>query len=87
MAGILAEDLHQSAIVIDGLIISNWSRDVFEQMHKGELTAANRTCSVWPGFNDTMANIAAWESMLAENMDIMTQCYSAADIGQAQEEE
>jgi len=34
-------DLHQDAIVIDGLIISNWSRAVFEDMKRGGLTAAN----------------------------------------------
>ena len=33
------ESLHQNSIVIDGLVISNWSRDVFEQMHRGGLTA------------------------------------------------
>ena len=83
MASILADALHQSSIVIDGLIISDWSRDVFEQMHKGGLTAANCTCSVWHGFNDTMANIAGWKKMLAENADILVQVHSAADIRRA----
>lgn len=86
MASILADALHQSSIVIDGLIISKWSRDVFEQMHKGGLTAANCTCSVWHGFNDTMTNIAEWKKMLAENSDILTQVHSAADIRRAKEE-
>lgn len=85
MASIIADALHQSSIVIDGLIISNWSRDVFEQMRKGGLTAANCTCSVWHGFNDTMANIAQWKKMLAENSDILMQVHSAADIRQAKE--
>ena len=67
MASIIADALHQSSIVIDGLNISKWSRDVFEQMHRGSLTAANCTCSVWEGFNDTMANIAQWKKDLAEN--------------------
>ena len=46
MAQIQADALHQDSIVIDGLVISNWSRDVFEQMHRGGLTAVNCTCSV-----------------------------------------
>jgi membrane dipeptidase len=85
MASILADALHQSSVVIDGLLISNWSRDVFEQMKKGGLTAANCTCSVWEGFNDTMANIARWKRMLAENNDILMQVHSAADIRRAKE--
>jgi len=85
MASILADALHQSSVVIDGLIISNWSRDVFEQMHRGGLTAVNCTCSVWHGFNDTMANIAEWKKMLEENSDILMQVHTAADIRRAKE--
>ncbi|MCA8929438.1 MAG: dipeptidase [Alphaproteobacteria bacterium] len=85
MANILADALHQSSIVIDGLIISNWSRDVFEQMHKGGLTAVNCTCSVWEGFNDTCANIAQWKRDIAENSDLLMQVHSAADIRRAKE--
>ncbi len=35
-------NLHQDAIVIDGLIISKWNRSVFEDMKKGGLTAARK---------------------------------------------
>ena len=86
MAEILADTLHQNSIVIDGLIISKWSRSIFEQMHRGGLTAANCTCSVWDGFNDTMANIACWKKDLAENADILMQVHSAADIRTAKQE-
>ncbi len=86
MAEILADTLHQNSIVIDGLIISKWSRSIFEQMHQGGLTAANCTCSVWDGFNDTMANIAGWKKDLAENADILMQVHSAADIRTAKQE-
>ena len=85
MADSRTDTLHQNSIVIDGLIISKWSRDVFEQMFRGGLTAANCTCSVWEGFNDTMANIARWKKDLADNSDILMQIHSAADIRTAKE--
>ena len=85
MADSSKDTLHQDSIVIDGLIISKWSRDVFEQMFRGGLTAANCTCSVWEGFNDTMANIARWKKDLADNSDILMQIHSAADIRAAKE--
>jgi membrane dipeptidase len=85
MADISAGYLHQDSIVIDGLVISRWSRDVFKQMHRGGLTAANCTCSIWEGFNDTMANIARWKKDFAENADILMQAHSAADIRRAKE--
>ena len=62
-------DLHKDAIVIDGLIISKWSRAVFEDMKRGGLTAANCTCSVWDGFKGTMENIAQWKIWFEEHDD------------------
>ncbi len=78
-----AASFHNKCIIIDGLVISNWSRDVFEQMHRGGLTAANCTCSIWEGFNGTMENIAQWKRDLADNADILMQVHSAADIRRA----
>ena len=40
-------ELHADSIVIDGLIIAKWNRELFEDMRKGGLTAANCTVSVW----------------------------------------
>jgi len=78
--------LHQRIIVIDGLNVSNWSREVFEDMRRGGVTAANCTCSVWEGFRATMGNIAAWKEMLRENKDLILQVYTTADILRAREE-
>src|SRR5689334_14451144 len=79
-------DLHADMIVVDGLIISKWSRSVFEEMRKGGLTAANCTCSVWEGFEGTMRNIADWKRWLRENADILVPVYSTADIRRAKQE-
>ena len=71
------------AVVIDGLVISRWSRGVFEAMHRGGLTAANCTCSVWEGFRGTMENIAKWRRWFREHDDIITQVHGAHDIDRA----
>ena len=47
-------ELHADSIVIDGLIIAKWNRELFEDMRKGGLTAANCTVSVWEGFQATI---------------------------------
>ena len=78
-------DLHQEITVIDGLIISNFSRSVFEDMRRGGLTAANCTCSVWENFEHTMRNIARWNRHLAENADLLLQVRTTADIERAKE--
>ena len=81
-----AADLHRDMVVIDGLIIAKWSRQVFEDMVKGGLTTANCTCSVWEGFVDTMANVAAWKRWLAENDDLLLQVHGIDDIHRAKRE-
>ena len=50
-------ELHNDAIVIDGLIIAKWNRELLEDMRRGGLTAANCTVSVWEGFQATVDNI------------------------------
>ena len=78
-----ASDLHASAIVIDGLVISNWDRKVFEDMHRGGLTAANCTVSVWENFRDTMGNIARFLRWIDDNDDLLMPVHSANDIHRA----
>ena len=78
--------LHEDLIVIDGLIVSNWSAEVFRDMRKGGLTAANCTCCVWEGFVDTMNNVAQWNGWFREHGDLIVKARSAADIRKAKEE-
>jgi len=74
------------AILIDGLVIANFSRAVFEDMAKGGITAANCTCCVWHDFRQTMANIAQWKRWFAEHDDLLLQVHSTADIRRAKAE-
>lgn len=75
--------LHDDAIVIDGLVISRWGREVFESMQRGGLTAANCTCSVWEGFRETMLNITQWQRWFREYDDLLLQVHSTDDIHRA----
>jgi membrane dipeptidase len=82
----VATSLHQNAVVIDGLIIANFGREVFEDMRRGGITAANCTCSIWEGFRGSMENIAKWKRMFRDNADIITQVYDTTDIARAKRE-
>src|SRR5208337_3496495 len=75
--------LHDRLIVIDGLIVSNFGKPVFEDMHAGGLTAANCTCCVWENFRETMHNIAQWKSWFRVYSDLITQVYKANHIREA----
>ncbi|KXS38006.1 MAG: membrane dipeptidase [Halomonadaceae bacterium T82-2] len=78
--------LHDDAIVIDGLIIAKWNRELFEDMRKGGLTAANCTVSVWEGFQATVDNIVRTNALMAESRDLVRPVRTTADITRAKEE-
>jgi membrane dipeptidase len=78
--------LHQDALVIDGLIIAKWSREVFDDMRRGGLSAANCTVSVWEGFQDTVANIAEMKKQIRDYSDILTLVRNTDDVRRAKAE-
>jgi membrane dipeptidase len=75
-----AQDLHGDAIVIDGLEICNWSREVFLDMRRGGLTAVNCTCSIWEGISGSLDKIAEWKRWFRDNADIILPVHTTADI-------
>ena len=79
-------NLHDQLIVFDGLIIANWSREVFEDMRRGGITAANCTCSIWEGFQATMDNIAQWKRWFVKHNDLLLQVHRSGDIRRAKDE-
>lgn len=81
-----AAELHKDAIVFDGLVISNWSRGVFEDMRAGDLTAANCTCSVWEGLRGTLDAVGRWNRMFREHADLILPVRTTADIRRAKKE-
>lgn len=81
-----ARALHDEAIVIDGLVIANFTRAVLEEMYGAGITAANCTCSVWENFSQTMANLVRWNAIFRDNADIILQIHGAADIERAKRE-
>lgn len=75
--------LHDDIIVFDGLNVSNFDRDVYQQMRQGGVTAANCTCCVWENFSDTMRNVARMRRDIADNADLIMQVTEVAHIHQA----
>ena len=78
--------LHRDMIVFDGLVVANFGPEVFADMRRGGLTAANCTCCIWEGFRDTMSNVARWKRWFAEHSDLITQVHTTADIARAKRE-
>jgi len=80
MTAFSADELYQKSIVMDGLIISNWSGDIFKAMHTAGLSAANCTCSVWENFEQTIRNIARWNGWFEEFSSLIVKARTVDDI-------
>jgi membrane dipeptidase len=73
-------NLHNDAVVIDGLIIAKWDRSIFEDMRRGGLSAANCTVSVWEGFADTVANIGDMKKLMRDSSELVSLVRTTEDI-------
>ena len=78
--------LHEESVVVDGLQINNWSREVLEEVRAGGISGVNATCAVWEGTTETLRAVADWYRLAAENADLVTLGTSADDIRKAKEE-
>ncbi len=67
-------------VVIDGLQICNWSRDVLLENREGGVHAMNATCAVWEGPVETMQNIGDLYQLFSANADAIRQVFTAEDI-------
>jgi membrane dipeptidase len=80
-----AKELHSNSIIFDGLVIAKWNRALFEDMHRGGLTAANCTVSVWEGFQETVNNIVEFNQFFQNDSDLIIPVTKTSDIARAKE--
>lgn len=80
-----AQELHSNSIIFDGLVIAKWNRELFEDMHRGGLTAANCTVSVWEGFQETVNNIVEFNQFFQDSSDLIMPVTKTSDITRAKE--
>ena len=75
--------LHANAIVVDSLMVCNWSPEVLRNIHTGGVTAVSSTCAVWENFRETMDNIAEWYQRFHQHADFIMPVRRTADILEA----
>lgn len=77
--------LHQNLIVIDGVQYSNWSRDVFEMMKAGGITAVHVTVTYWENTIETLRNLGHWNQLFQQHADLIMPIRTVADIHTAKQ--
>ena len=67
-------------MMIDGLQYSHWSREIFEQMRDGGLSAVHVTIAYHELSRETLQNIGQWNRMFEIHSDLIIPVHTAADI-------
>jgi len=72
--------LHDELIVVDGLQYSNWDRTLFEEMHRGGLTAVHATVVYWESAREAISAIGQWHQRFERHADLIIPVRCAGDI-------
>ncbi|HWT38326.1 MAG TPA: dipeptidase [Paraburkholderia sp.] len=75
--------LHESLVLIDGTQYSNWSRQIFEEMREGGVTAVNATIVYWENARETLSRIAEWNRRFERYPDLIMPARTMDDVVEA----
>ena len=70
-------------LTIDGLQYSNWSREIFEQMRAGGVTAVHATLVYHENTRETLTRFGEWNRRFEQHADLIMPVYEPADIQRA----
>lgn len=70
-------------MIIDGLEINEWSRDVVLQVRSGGVNVVHATCGVWEDMASTMTRIGSWRHFERQNADIVRIVRTVDDMHRA----
>lgn len=73
-------------IVVDGLQYSAWSREIFEQMRQGGITAVHATLVYHETTRETLSRFGEWNRRFEVLGDLIRPVYEPADIVHAKNE-
>jgi hypothetical protein len=76
-------DADAAPTLIDGLQYCNWSREIFQQMREGGMSAVHATVSYHDGFRDAVRNLVEWNWRFRDHADLILLGRSADDIAAA----
>jgi membrane dipeptidase len=75
--------LHDSMVLIDGTQYSNWSRQIFEEMRAGGVTAVNATIVYWENARETLSRLAEWNARFERHSDLIMRARTMDDVLEA----
>jgi microsomal dipeptidase-like Zn-dependent dipeptidase len=74
-----------SPLRIDGLQYGAWSRQIFEEMRAGGLSAVHATVSYHENFRQTVRHLVDWRQRFRDHADLILFARDGADLARARE--
>ncbi|MEW9673207.1 dipeptidase [Ammoniphilus sp. 3BR4] len=73
----------EKMIIIDGLTLSNWNRELLLELHKGNVTCVHVCVALWETARETLTNIGKWYRFIEDNADLVMLVKKGEDIHNA----
>lgn len=74
----------EKMVIIDGLTLSNWNRELLLELHKGQVTCVHVCVTLWETARETLSKIGQWYRFVEENSDLVMLVKKGEDISKAQ---
>ena len=79
-------NLNKDWTLIDGLQYSNWSHEIFSQMHEGGLNAVHVTVAYHENTRETLSRLGQWNQRFETFSDLIRPVFQPQDIALAKNE-
>ena len=67
-------------MLIDGLQCGHFTREVFQELRRGDVSCVTVTCGFWEGAVDSLDSIARWRDLASANSDLVSIATTVDDI-------
>ena len=74
-------------LIVDGAEHYVWTREVFEMLRAGDISAVNVTCAIWENARETLQDLGHWNRRFEEHSDLIVKATTVNDIRAAYEQE
>ena len=72
-------------LIVDGAQHHKWTKETFEDIRKGDISAVNITLAIWENARETLAEIGQWYRRFDQFSDLIMPVYTSDDIRAAYE--
>ena len=74
-------------LIVDGAEHYVWTREVFEMLRAGDISAVNVTCAIWENAREALQDLGHWNRRFEEHSDLIVKATTVNDIRAAYEQE